>query len=295
MALVLISAVMLPGSAFSEPDLYSWVRSISEGLKAPTALAVDGLGNVYVAESVNNRLLRYDRDGHRSGKIMGLERPVSVAISPEGNILVGNAGKGTVEVYDRNFKPLFKLGAGDGEFLLPGGIAVDEAGRIYVADSKRDIIKVYNSEGSFNTSIGGFHFPTSITINRRSGEILVCDSPVVQFLEGPTGTARVQVFDADGHLKRSFGDFGQGEGKLMRAMGTAVDSSGRIYVSDSYQNVVRVFDPEGHALGAIYATGNPLRTPMGMAISRTDHLYVSSLNTGKVEVFKISGKSRKKR
>jgi len=277
----------------SEKPSYVWVRSVTEKLSAPTAVAVDSDENLYVVESSSNALYIYSREGRYTKRLTGLSKPLSVAVDERGRVFVGNAGRGNVEVYGGDLKLLFKLGAGDGEFLLPGAIAIDSTGSIFVADGKDNKIKVYTAEGAYRSSLGEdgtLHFPTSIAINKISGELIITDLPVVQTKEGPIEGARIQIFDAEGGLRRSFGDSGQGEGKLTKPMGVAADTSGKIYVTDSYQNVVQIFDSNGKSLGSLFDPQNPYRTPLGIAISDRDIAFIASLNAGKVEVYYLSYK-----
>jgi len=270
---------------------YTRSRCITEQLSHPSAVAVDINDNLYVAESGSNKLLVFSRSGEYLKKLEGLDRPVSVAVDEGRRIYIGNTGRGNVEVYDWSFKLLFKLGAGDGEFTLPSSIAIDGAGNIYVSDSKEDKVKIYAREGSYKGTLGAegaFRFPTALAISRSTGELIITDLPVIQSKTGPTVGARVQVYDMTGMLKRSFGDYGQGEGKLTTPMGVAVDSVGRIYVTDSFQNVVQIFDTSGTTLGAMYDPDNPLRTPLGITINSRDISFIASLNTGRVEVFALS-------
>ena len=269
---------------------YRWRGSVSAEMAAPTAIAFDGKDNLYVVESSKDRLLVYSSGGRHVKDLGGLDRPVSVAVDEAGRVLIGNAGRGNVEVYGRDFRLLRKLGEGDGEFGLPSSIAIDGSGNIYVADSKDDVVRVYTSKGAYKGTLGpegSFHVPTCIAIHKKSGDLVISDLPVIQGPDGPTGGARLQIFSSTGRLKRSFGEYGQGDGKLTKPMGVAVDASWNIYVTDSYQNIVQVFDKYGKSLGAMHSEGNPMRTPMGIAISAKGKYYIASLNTGKVEVFSM--------
>ncbi|OGW12476.1 MAG: hypothetical protein A3G93_15380 [Nitrospinae bacterium RIFCSPLOWO2_12_FULL_45_22] len=287
-----IQAATMPG--------YERFQPITTKINAPTAVALDASENIYVVESSNNKLLTYSQDGQYLRTLRGLDKPISIAVSNDGRIFVGNDGRGDVEVYDADLTFLYKLGSGDKEFSRPGAIAVDSAGNVYVADSKGDKIKVYNPDSSYKFSLGSsgskdgqFHFPTSIAIDELSGEIIISDLQLVETEFGSTQGARIQVFDLNGGFKRGFGNFGFGKGKLAKPLGVDVDKEGRIYVSDSYQNIVQVFDSNGIFLGTIYDLDNPMRTPLGIAIGqKTNRLFIASLNTSRVEVYDVIHKPR---
>jgi len=146
---------------------YERLTPITASLDAPTAVAIDNYGCIFVAESINNRLLIYTQGGQYYQTLSGLQKPVSVAVDANGKIYIGNKNTGNVEVYSSGLSLLFKLGAGDGEFTQPAAIAVGSSGKVYVADSNEDVIKVYNADGTAYATFGSsgsgdgeFHFPT---------------------------------------------------------------------------------------------------------------------------------------
>ena len=268
---------------------------VTVGISAPTAVAVDNNGRVLVAESINNRLLAYSASGSYLSELSGLNKPISVAVDDDLRIYIGNKDSGNVEVYDSAFNFLFKLGAGDGEFVQPSSITLDSTGKVYVADSGQNMIKVYNPDGSYNFSFGSygsgdgqFNFPTSIAIDATAGEIIVSDLHLTTDQYGSVVEgAKIQVFDMNGVFKRGFGEYGVGSGLMAKPIGVTVDKVSRIYVTDSQMHVVHVFDSNGVSLGTLFDETVPMRTPLGITISSSNKLYVASLNTARVEVFGI--------
>jgi len=275
---------------------YTRLQPITASMDAPTSVALDKYGCLLVAESINNRVLIYSQSGEYYAAITGLNKPISVAVDDSLKIYVGNKDTQNVEVYDDNLNFLYKLGSGDGEITQPGSIAIDDSGNIYVVDSEENVVKIYNPDGSYNTSFGSsgsedgqFNFPTSIAIDKLLGEIIVTDLQITTDMFGGTiEGARVQVFYMSGAFKRSFGGYGIGDGLMGKPMGVTVDKESRIYVTDSQQHIVHVFDSPGTFLGTIYDTNIPMRTPLGITIGDSNRLFIASLNTGKVESFGIS-------
>ena len=86
--------------------------------------------------------------------------PQGVAVDPEGNLYVTDTMNNRVEIFDAdgNFLSTFgKAGDGPGYFARPKGIAVDGDGHIWVADQMQDRLQVFNREGQLLTSIGSGH------------------------------------------------------------------------------------------------------------------------------------------
>ena len=244
---------------------------VTENLTGPTAVALDGSEYIYVTESVNNILHIYTQGGEYIESLNGLEKPLSVAVDANGRIYVGNKTSGNVEVYDADLNLILKLGNGDGEFGQPSSIVISNSGMIYVADSVDDQVKVYNPDGTAHSTIGSngsgdgeFNFPTGVTINETDNELIVVDRQLSTDVFGDQAQgARVQIFEMNGTFKRSFGEYGVGEGLMQKPVGVAVDLEGRIYVADSMQHVVHVFDGnDGTSLGSIHDVDNPMRTPL---------------------------------
>jgi len=108
-------------------------------------VALDGWGNVYVADTWNDRIQKFTSDG--------------VFITKWG-----------------------KEGSGDGEFRWPAGVAVDASGNVYVADTKNHRIQKFTSDGIFiakwgskGTGKGEFFHPTGVAVD-ASGNAYVADS-----------------------------------------------------------------------------------------------------------------------
>ncbi len=291
---MILSLSFMAHSAFSAavPE-YVRLNPVDHHLNFPTEIALDRHENMYVSDSIENRVLIFSQSGSYMKTLTGLREPLGVAVDQQGRIYVGNKLDANVEVYDSNLQLLFKLGSGNGEFAQPTSIAV-YGDRIYVADSLQDVIKVYNPDGSFSFSFGStgsdagkFNFPVSLVVNEISDELIVLDRQHIQSMSGVGQGARIQIFDMDGVFIRSFGERGIGNGKISKPVGVAVDSEGRIYVTDTFQQLVQVFDGNGTFLTSLYDEDHQLRTPVGIVWGKSNRLFIASLHTESVEVYGI--------
>ena len=281
-------------SAAVMPD-YERLSPVTKTIYSPLAVAMDQAGRLYVAESSSDRIVILSQSGNYLSTLPGLHAPISVAVdSNNGRILTGSKAKGNVEVYDTDFTPLFKLGSGDGEFSQPDDICVASTGRIYVVDRGYDRIMMYESSGRYIGSFGSpgngdgqFHRPISMTIDETAGEIIVLDRQLVPGTSQPSEGARVQFFNMTGTFLRGFTRNGNVEGGMLRPQGITVDGESRIYVTDSYQNAVLVYDSIGTFLGAVYDLVDPMRIPLGITLDATNRLYVVSRMANRIEVYGI--------
>jgi len=263
------------------------LRNDARLLAAPARLAVDGEGRRYVTDPQAGRLLVRDASGRLVRVVDGLGRPLGVAVDAFGVVYVGDELSGSVSLFDAQGQFLRKLGGGDGEFVLPGHLAVDpgQAGVIYVADSGADEVKVYRDGqlvarfGGSGSGAGQFSFPTGIHVS-SAGEVFVADQ----------NNDRVQVFDRSGGFLRCFGkSSGMSlKPRFGRVQGLTGDSEGRIYAADAFQGTVMVFDPAGVPLGAIGQFGDrvgELRLPQSLAVDNAGRLYVAATGNSRVELF----------
>ena len=305
-ALYSLLVLVLSGIAFtlgaaahaSSMALFDPLPSLDSRVDTPSAVTVDGQGQVYVAESLNNRVRIFARNGGVLATLTGLAKPVSVAVDGLGRIYVGNALKGNVTVFDSGRRELFQLGTGDGEFSEPADIDIDSAGQVYVVDQGRHAIRVYNASGQLVRSIGirgngdgQLNHPSSLAIDPATSELVVLDHKQIMdtYSGGMIDGARIQFFNMAGAFLRGYAKFGYDKttGQLVKPIAVTVDRASRVYVTDARLQKVMVYDNTNTFLGMIDNSRMPLRTPLGLSMSANGRLYVASLLTGRVNVFGI--------
>src|SRR5437762_2326494 len=183
-------------------------------------------------------------------------------------------------------------GSDVGQFYGAYGIAVDSAGRIYVADTyNARIVRIddmngtnWTSFGTYGSDVGQFNNPSGISVD-PAGRIYVMDTGNDQL---------VRIDDMNGANWTTFSSTGSGDGQLAQYVApVAFDSSGRIYVADTgHRPHVRMDDMAGVLVsssqltdfyGPYYvfgATPVPLPTPRPSAISFSPPTLTFSQNVG---------------
>ena len=218
---------------------------------SPAGVAVDRAGNVYVADTNNNRVQKFSNTGMfitqwpptGRGRFRG---PSDVALDPQGNLYVADTRNRRVQKFSSTgaflgmWGPPNRSPRGEGSFEHPGPIAVDREGRVYVGDLG-DEIQIFTRDGAFITQW------ESDTWRRRIGDgprAIATDSQNHVYVVGSDGLGK---FGADGTLLDSWR-----HRRHTSARDVAIDSRGTIYVAEDHEdgkwNRVRVLSPAGKEL-----------------------------------------------
>jgi DNA-binding beta-propeller fold protein YncE len=152
--------------------------------------------------------------------------PTSVALSASGEIFVSD-GYGNARIH--KFTPDGKLlvswgepGEAKNQFIVPHSVAIDEKGRVLVADRHNNRIQIFDDQGKYLTEWGGLNLPTSIFIDKEQTVYIAELMP------------RLSIFSLDGKLLAQWGNEGRTkEDPLFVALhSVVVDSQGSIYVAE---------------------------------------------------------------
>jgi DNA-binding beta-propeller fold protein YncE len=211
-------------------------------------IEVDGRGNVFVGDTFNFRIQRFDREGRfvtawsamdKEGTQL-LSAVYGVAVDNRGNVYAMDTRRNEIIKFDLEGEPLARWGgrgAGEEQLDNPGQISVDSDGILYVADCGNNRIQLFGSEGEFmskwgepGAGEGRFDCPNDVAV-APDGVIYVADD----------GNDRIQVFDHEGDFLFTWGSTGSGDYEFSGPAAVAVGDDGRIYVVDHLNDRVQVF------------------------------------------------------
>jgi len=134
----------------------------------------------------------------------------------------------------------------------------------------------------------GFYVPCDTAIG-KDGRLYV----VNRAQQSVTRGVRVTICNVEGEFFGSMGSYGQGDGQFVSPSGGAVDSQGRVYVSDEHLHRISVFDPSGRFLSRWGTHGTEegeLDTPSGIAFDSQDNLYVADTFNHRIQKFTADGR-----
>ena len=231
--------------------------AVSANINNPTDVAVDALGNIYIADRMNHRIRKVDTNG----KIMTVG----------GTGEAGYAGDG--------------LSATSERLNLPGGVFADSSGNVYIADTSNHRVRKIDTSGIMTTIAGsgtaefsgdggpassaGLYYPTGIFVN-SDGTIYIADSFNDRIRKvDPTGVITTIAGTED------TGYEGDGGSATLAALnyptGVAVDSVGNILIADFGNNAIRKIDASG-----IISTYANIINPRSIALDSSGVLYVAT-------------------
>ena len=174
----------------------------------PADIAVDALGNVYVVDTLNQRVQ---------------------IIAPDGTVTsIGEPGTNAGEFANPR-SPDYEVDDG------PWGMTLGPEGGIYVADTWGHRIQRFGPDMQLDPTfnIGGLFGPRDIAV-MADGNLIVVD----------TGNKRLGIYDQSGSLQRIIGEEGDGHGQFNEPTSISISSNGAIYVADYWNKRIQRFDSQ---------------------------------------------------
>lgn len=281
-------AVMVPGAiSIVAGQVGEWTLVNDGGpatqadLYLPSGVAVDGNGNLFIADSHHNRVREVYATGASAGTIATVAGDGSAGYDPTATVATATS------------------------LNQPGGVAIDGAGNLYIADTNNNVIRKVNLTTGAISTIAGTGAPgytgdggasASATLNSpeglaadAAGDLYIADTNNDAVREVVAATGKIATVAGDGTGVPGFsGDGGPAtSAKLNAAYGVALDSAGNLYIADSGNNRVRVVNTSGN-ISTFAGNGTPaylgdkgpatqaeLYSPLGVACDPAGNVYIA--------------------
>ncbi|MCL2769343.1 MAG: hypothetical protein FWD42_04450 [Solirubrobacterales bacterium] len=231
-----------PTAAAFAPDGTVWVTDLNNGLVRHLGLFGSFLGALGVAG-----LSAPQGGGHQATRLGTFAKPSGVAVDSGGDVYVADTGNDRVQKLSRGGRVLGvwgqgdpgggATGGGDPSLSAPSAVALGPGGRVYVVDAGHRRVVELGANGGVRAAFGGaggargrFLAPAGIAVDSE-GDVFVSDSQA----------DRIQEFDPGGRLLEAWGAPGGALGQLSDPTGMAVDCAGDLLVADTGNNRVQVF------------------------------------------------------
>ncbi len=242
-------------------------------LNFPYGVAIDPQGRVFVADDLNQRIVRYSTPATKYqykarwgsyGTAPGqLAYPRGAATNTSGELYVANTGNDRIDVFDASgtLKRSFGTsGRATGQFDGPLGVAADSTGIRAVTDSVNGRVQLINPDGTIATVWG----------SPNPGPTVLPNPVAVAFDAGGNGfvldnrRSTIVVFDrATATTTRRIGSEGSGPGQLLSPQALAIDAAGNIAVADTGNGRIARFAGDGSYLGSFLTDS----APRGIAVT----------------------------
>lgn len=302
------------GSSISLKSYIGLPRNKDGQFSMPSSVAVDSEENVYVSDSMNHRIQKFNRklefvckwgknNGYGGWDGFGKSKgeffvPMQLCCFKD-LIYVSDSMNCRIQVFSSNgdFLSLFgSFGKSDGEFMLPQGVAVDKKGNIYVSDTANHRIQKFDPQlehlmtwEKFGKNDGEFNTPMHLAVDDENNLYVV-----------DRNNNRIQKFDEDGKLVAKWGsnggngcsdpllESGSGKGEFLLPAGICVWKE-YIVVADWGNSRVQIFDKDGEYIsefGELGSGAGAFFRPTGVAL-KEGRIYITDQLLNKVFVFEV--------
>jgi hypothetical protein len=240
--------------------------TVSNGLASPTGVTVDGAGNLYIADSYNNQIIKetFSAGGYSQSVLLSISDPLGIAIDGSGNLYISDGIDNQVvkESPSGGGYAATVVAPNGSSLLAPQGVAVDGSGNVYIADSQNNrVLKETLSNGAYSESTvrSNLADPLGVAVD-GGGSVYILDTFNHQVLkETPSNGAYSESTVTSG---------------LNEALGIAVDAGGSVYIANYADNEVLKETPsQGQYTQS--TVGGSIQLPVAIATNAKGDVFIA--------------------
>ena len=267
--------------ALGQPEIWGGPGADNGLFNEPRDIAVDKEGNVYVADTGNRRIQKFNSQGEFllawGGGEESFVEPLAVVVTSQGQVLVLDSEPGWIYRFTADGESLGRFGGPEGRFFHPRGMAIDAQDNIYIADTGGCRLVKYDSEGNLLTqfgekgnSPGQLVEPSDVAIG-PGGDLFVADA----------ANLRIQHWDFFGRYQ---GEWAVPLASAYNGPHLALAADGSLFVTAPEQHEVRRYSREGELLGQ-WGGPEQFRIPVGLTLDEAGNLYVADTLNHRIQKF----------
>ena len=216
--------------------------------------------------------------------------PAGIAIDSKGLVYVADQKVGAVFIFDAATHDAQLIRNGyEAHFGWINGLAIDDDDRLFVSDGKMRRVLIFNTKHEVENQITeGLVDPVGIALDTENRFLYVVDTQQDQVIVYDADTLKLLRRIGTGgknHFLTTPGDFGAPQG-------VALDSDGNVYVTDTLNNRVEIFDADGNFISLFGKNGDGPGTfarPKGIALDADGHIWVADEMQDRLQVFNREG------
>ena len=288
--------IIAGGGTGGNPNTSGTQNATDVGLFQPRRLSIDNSGNIYIADDGNNLVEKVDT----AGKI---------------KVIAGGSSAGTANTSGTQ-------NATDVKLSNPAGVAVDNSGNVYIADTFNNLVEKVDTAGKIKIIAGGSSAGTANTSGTQNATDVKLFQPNVVVVDisgniyiSDTNNNLVEKIDTAGKIKVIAGGSSAGIAntsgtqnatgiKLNAPSGLTVDSSGNFYITDTNNKLVEKVDTAGkikviaggsssgtaNTSGTQNATDVQLSNPFSVSVDNAGSIYIADVSISLIEKVDTAGK-----
>ena len=231
------------------------------------------------------------QEGGKGSSRHHLMKPYGVVVDSKGRIYAADSYVAAVFIFDlEKNKVSFIRNGIEAHFKTMIGLAIDDNDRLFVSDADLHHVSVFDPNGKFENTFG------DDVLGRPSGMAIDTENRFLYVVD--IGKQQIAVFDADnfkllryvGGPPKKVND--DSPGTFTKPSNVAVDGDGNVYVADTFNNRVQIFDADGNFISMFGKNGDALGTfarPKGIAVDKDGHIWVADAMQNRVQIFDKEG------
>jgi sugar lactone lactonase YvrE len=262
-----IVTVTQAGTNYIGPYGTGTAITLVSGLAEPSGVAVDGSGNAYIADTLNNAIKEWNASTQQVTTLVssGLNQPTAVAVDGSGDVYFADQGNQAIKEWSaasQQVAPLVSSG-----LSYPWSVAADVFGNVYLTDLNYNAVMEWSASTQQVTTLvsSGLLSPQGLAVD-ISGNVYIADSLHYAVKEWSPAAQQVASLVSSG---------------LNYPTGISVDGSGNVYIADHQGNAIREWSASTQQLTTLVSSG--LFGPGDVAVDGSGNVYIADTGNSAIK------------